>query len=454
MPTHWEVVPNRSILEEIKERDRPGEPLLSVTIRQGVIRQQDLLEESSKKDSSKLDKTGYKVVRPGDIAYNKMRAWQGAVGVSDFQGIVSPAYVVERLRQGANPRYFHHLMRTPGFAKEAERWSYGITSDMWSLRPEHFKLIYSCVPPLSEQNAIVRFLDRADQRIRAYIRSKQRLIALLDEHKHVVVHQAVTGQIDVQTGDPYQSYKPSGTDWMESIPSHWTNARLKVVLSRPMQNGLFKKKDQFGLGVPLINVENIYEDGFVVDAASLERVQASQEEARRFETLNGDLLFVRSSLKLEGTGRSALVRDCSPDTVFECHLVQARPNRRRIDPRYLVLQMNSHAHRDYLVSRANAVTIATVSQGTISSCPVAIPPRSEQKRIIYWIDTQWDRICHAAEQADREIGLLREHRNRLFADVVTGNVDVRMLAADLPEIESFATEDNQGHSTTGEIRHP
>src|SRR5262249_43067047 len=143
VPEHWPVVPNRALFTEIKERERPDEQMLSVTITRGVVRQSALLEESSKKDSSNLDRSAYKLVQPGDIAYNKMRAWQGAIGVSSFRGIVSPAYVIVRPRDASSAIYFHHLFRTPMFAKEAERWSYGITSDMWSLRPEHFKMIYS-----------------------------------------------------------------------------------------------------------------------------------------------------------------------------------------------------------------------------------------------------------------------------------------------------------------------
>ena len=77
VPTHWEVLPNRALFDEVKERDHPEEAMLSVTITKGVIRQRELLADSSKKDSSNQDKSAYKFVRPGDIAYNKMRAWQG-----------------------------------------------------------------------------------------------------------------------------------------------------------------------------------------------------------------------------------------------------------------------------------------------------------------------------------------------------------------------------------------
>ncbi|MBI3329428.1 MAG: restriction endonuclease subunit S [Nitrospinae bacterium] len=180
VPEHWAVLPNRALFAEVKDRDHPEEQMLSVTITKGVIRQQEMLADTSKKDSSNLDKSAYKLVRPGDIVYDKMRAWQGAVGVSNYRGIVSPAYVVQRPRAGADSRYLHYLLRTPAFAKEAERWSYGITSDMWSLRPEHFKMIYGCLPPLPEQATIVRFLDYVDRRIRRYIRAKQTLIKLLE----------------------------------------------------------------------------------------------------------------------------------------------------------------------------------------------------------------------------------------------------------------------------------
>ena len=133
VPKPWEVLPNRALFAEVKERDHPEEEMLSMTITKGVIRQQAFLVDSSKKDSSNHDKSAYKLVRPGDIAYNKMRAWQGFVGGSDYQGIVSPAYVVERPHDGTDSRYLHYLLRTPVFSKEAERWSYGITSDMWTL---------------------------------------------------------------------------------------------------------------------------------------------------------------------------------------------------------------------------------------------------------------------------------------------------------------------------------
>ena len=119
VPEHWEVLPNRALFNKINKCNHSDEQMLSVTIKKGVIRQSTLLEETSKKDSSNLDKSNYKLVLPGDIAYNKMRAWQGAIGVSPYRGIISPAYIVVRLRGAGNSHYFHFLFRTPSFAMEA-----------------------------------------------------------------------------------------------------------------------------------------------------------------------------------------------------------------------------------------------------------------------------------------------------------------------------------------------
>ena len=100
VPQHWLVLPNRALFAEVNDREHPDEEMLSVTITRGIIRQKALLTDNSKKDSSRQDKSAYKLVQPRDVAYNKMRAWQGAIGASDLRGIISPAYVVMRLREG------------------------------------------------------------------------------------------------------------------------------------------------------------------------------------------------------------------------------------------------------------------------------------------------------------------------------------------------------------------
>ena len=429
VPTHWEVLPNRALFDEVKERDHPEEAMLSVTITKGVIRQRELLADSSKKDSSNQDKSAYKFVRPGDIAYNKMRAWQGAVGVSDYHGIVSPAYVVERPRDGTSSRYLHYLLRTPAFAKEAERWSYGITSDMWSLRPEHFKMIYGCLPPLPEQAAIVRFLDHADRRIRRYIRAKQKLITLLEEQKQAIIHQAVTGQIDVRTGQPYPAYKPSREEWLEDVPEHWEVRRLKSKLrpvDRRSSSGtetLLSLRRDFGV---VVYAEHFSRPPQGVTLVGYKLVEAGQLVVNRLQANNG-LLFCS---RLSGV--------VSPDySVFAA--------RSPVDMEYLGNLLRTVTYKTHF--RRESTGLGTGSAGFLRlyddrllETPVALPPLEEQSTLLVSLSEITASLCRAIGRQHVGIALLREYSTRLIADVVTGKLDVREAAARLPEVDPLADE--------------
>ena len=306
----------------------------------------------------------------------------------------------------------------------------------FGLSHEAIKSTWIPVPPATEQTAIADFLGYADRRIQRFIRAKEKLIALLEEQRLAIAHEATTGQIDVRTGQRYPTYKSSGVGWVAEVPEHWGTIRLKNVLSGPTQNGLFKKQEHFGNGVPLINVKDVYAADLYIEPESLERVRASPQEIRRFKVESSDIFFVRSSLKLEGTGRSAIATNCSPDTVFECHLVQARPNANRVNARYLVIQANSPRFHHHLVSRANAVTMATIPQNTITSCRLCLPPSAEQQEIVQWIDTQWNLMDRAIENVNGEVALVRKFQARLIADVVTGKVDIRDMKTTLLQMQT------------------
>ncbi len=199
LPDGWTRLPARALCDERNDRDRDDLSLLSVTIRRGVVSQKDYISSAgSKKDQSRSDKSQYKAVQPGDVVYNKMRAWQGAAGCSALEGIVSPAYVVVRPRELIVPEFLGRVMRTPQFAKEAERWSYGINSDMWSLRPHHFKLIEFAVPPLDVQHKLVaQVLDRTSE-LEEAITAIENEIALLKEYRVRLISDVVTGKLDVR----------------------------------------------------------------------------------------------------------------------------------------------------------------------------------------------------------------------------------------------------------------
>ena len=437
VPAHWDIERAKWLFQKM-ERPVRDEDEIVTCFRDGVVTLRKNRREAGFTES--LKEIGYQGIRRGDLVIHAMDGFAGAIGVADSDGKGTPVYSVCKPRSQVNAYFYAYTLREMARNRWIQALAKGIRERSSDFRYRDFALQPLPFPPLSEQTAIVRYLDYTDRRIQRYIRAKQKLITLLEEQKQAIIHQAVTGQIDVRTGQPYPAYKDSGVEWLGKVPEHWRATRLKAVLSHPMQNGLFKKKDQFGIGVPLINVADVYREQFRIEPASLDRVQASPDEIRRFRVESGDIFFVRSSLKLEGTGRSAIAINCSPDTVFECHLVRARPDSRRANARYLAVQLNSYALHHYLISRANVVTMATVAQNVLSSCPVLMPPLSEQAGIVQWIDAQWGRIAHAIKHANQEVDLLNEYRTRLISDVVTGKLDVREAATALPEVDPLETE--------------
>ena len=416
IPEHWEILPNRALFSEVKERDCPDEEMLSVTIKKGVIRQSELLESSSNKDSSNLDRSKYKVVRIGDIAYNKMRAWQGAIGVSDYQGIVSPAYIVQRPLKGVIPRYYHMLFRIPAFAKEAERWSYGIASDMWSLRPEHFKLIYSCLPPIPEQVAIAQYLDYVDVRVRRLTEAKRKLIGLLTEYKQAIIHRAVTRGLD-----PNVPLKDSGIEWLGMIPQHWELKQLGRIGSFSKGSG-GTKEDETTEGVSCIRYGDLYTKYDLL----VENVKSyiSVDKAVNYTPIQyGDVLFAGSGETIEEIGKSAvnLLRNpvcCAGDVII------FRPSI-KLNAKFFGVATGSPYARYQKSRMGRGITIMHIYASELKYLSVALPPLSEQVAIVEYLDRTTAEIDIAVARAERQIELLNEYRMRLIADVVTGKLDVR-----------------------------
>ena len=426
VPGHWAVLPHRALFEEVNEREHPNEQMLSVTITRGVIKQRDLLAGSSKKDSSKQDKSAYKLVCPGDIAYNKMRAWQGAIGMSDLRGIISPAYVVQRMRGAHSPRYFHHLFRTPGFAKEAESWSYGITSDMWSLRPEHFKAIYSALPPAEEQVAIVRFLDHANRRLERTIRAKRKVIALLNEQKQAIIHRAVTRGLD-----PTVPLKPSGISWLGDIPQHWEALPVKrcsIVISKGTTPSTEGREILEEGPIRFIKAENI-SGGVIVDKPRAFIGQETHNVLRRSQLHEHDILFVIAGATL---GKIAIVRESHLPANTNQAVAFIRPNH-RVTPEFLAIWLKSNRIKEQIWLNAVQSAQPNLSMGSLGDFPVPLPPVAEQAIVVERVDAELRLPNAAIAHAEREISLLREYRTRLIADVVTGKLDVREAARHLPE---------------------
>ncbi len=333
---------------------------------------------------------------------------------------IDTTYYIDRMQKEVNIRWLFYILGLLGLDKVSE------DSAIPGLSREYVHAQQLPLPSLHEQRAIIAFLDRETANISELIAKKERLIELLQERRTAIINQAVTKGLN-----PDVPMKDSGVEWLGEIPVHWEIVRLKYLAEEGLSNGLFKKKDMYGSGTKLVNVVDIYQNTYIVDINRLNRVQANFSEIKTYQVNEGDIFFVRSSLKLEGVGASACVKTVMEPILFECHLVRMRPSASRVDPLFLINYLNACISRQRLISLAYTTTMTTIGQDKMSSLEVILPPMIEQKAILAYIDQETTKIDKLISRIQEGIKKLKEYSTALISAAVTGKIDVRGEVADM-----------------------
>lgn len=198
VPAQWEVIRIARIFREAVDTGSDHLPILSVSIHDGVSDKELDEAELDRKVTRSDDRTKYKAVLPGDLAYNMMRAWQGAFGAVTVAGQVSPAYVVARPIRNVRTEFVESVLRTPQAVEQMRRHSRGITDFRLRLYWEEFKNIHIALPPIEEQGAILSRIENATFKFDALANEAEQAIKLLKERRSALISAAVTGQIDVR----------------------------------------------------------------------------------------------------------------------------------------------------------------------------------------------------------------------------------------------------------------
>lgn len=429
VPLHWEVDRIKHFINEINERSKNGdEELLSVSQYTGVTPRKSRVKDGKQLTNAESLKE-YKIVSTGDLVINIMLAWNGSLGRSEYDGIVSPSYAVFRFLDSYNSRFYHYLFRTPLFKGIFKTVSTGVVESRLRLYPDVFGRLPSVVPPPDEQDAIVRFLDVAEAHIKRYIRAKQKLIKLLTEQKQAIIQQAVTRGLN-----PDVPMKDSGVEWLGEIPAHWKQSRLKFTASH-IVDCLHATPTYITSGeFPAVRTADVQRGNVNVDGARKLDYEQYKLWTVRLIPREGDILYTREG---ERYGLAALV----PPNVELC-----------ISQRMMVFRIKSGFHSGYLMWQLNAphvyeqasqdiggATSPHINISTIKNYWLVIPPINEQISIDQHIVQKHKILNEIIERARHEIALIREYRTRLIADVVTGKVDVRGRVFEMPE--AFAEDD-------------
>ncbi len=416
-PTEWEQVPVWALLQPRKVLGRPDLTLLSVYREHGVVPKHSRDDNHNKVGR---DLALYQVARRGDVVMNKMKAWQGSIAVSDYEGLVSPDYMVLGFQRKVIPRFYHHLLRARPLVAEYRARAYGVRPSQWRLMYGEFRTMPLPVPPLPTQSAIAAFLDRRTAAINTLIEKKERLIALLAEKRTALIHQAVTKGLD-----PSVPMKDSGVPWIGSIPAHWEVKRLRdlVPADRGIMYGIVLPGPHVPCGVPIVKAGNCTRGKLKLE--SMRRTSTDIERRYvRSRLRPGDLVFsIRGSY---GSAEIVPVDLDGANLTQDAARIAPKPH---IDSRWLWYLASSNVFAAYLEPRVVGATVRGVNIWDLQRTIVVEPPTAEQRAISEALDKSVGAIDGASTRIRTQIDRLGEYRQALITAAVTGQLEIPLEAA-------------------------
>lgn len=399
IPKHWNLETLRRFLRMVSVKNHPEKPLLSVTRESGVI----VRDVESKEENHNFipeDLSGYKYVEVGDFCINKMKSWQGSYGVSEYEGIVSPAYYICKLN-GVERRFFSVAIRSINYVSFFAQYSKGIRVDQWDLSPIGLKTIPFFLPPLNEQHSIVSYLDTKCSLLDTLLSNKEKEISLLQEMKQRVIADAVTRGVN-----PNVKFKATNIPWLPEIPEHW---EMSKVSSHFRQRNVKVSDEEY----PALSVSKM---GVT---PQLDNVALSNAEGNSRKLVKvGDYAVNSRSDRKGSCGVSQYEGSVSLITIvlepFD------------IDRGYVhyLFRSNPWIEEFYRNGRGIVADLWTTNYQMMKGMYLPVPPLSEQRAIVSYIIERTSKIDTLIEKLTKEIECVKEYKQRLISDVVTGQVKV------------------------------
>ncbi|MGA2331728.1 MAG: hypothetical protein ABSG75_08205 [Syntrophales bacterium] len=443
VPVHWALRRTKTLLRERVQKGFPDEPLLAATQTKGVV----LKEEYENRTVLALkDLHLLKLVKIGDFVIS-LRSFQGGIEYARQQGIISPAYTVLYPVQSDMHGFLAALFKSRPYLENLSLYVTGIRQGQ-NIDYEKLSRSELPLPPPAEQAAIVRYLDYMDRRIRKYIRIKQKLIKLLEEQKQAIIRRAVTRGLN-----PHVRLKPSGVPWLGEVPEHWEILRGKYVgklFSTPSvpDHELTDNGDGHAMYLKVSDLAR-------TDGALRLRQSKLYVKSRRLVANRDNQTFLVFP-KRDGAIYTNKVGIVETYCLLDPNLMGWEISE-RFDPLYVALLVKTRTLKDL----ADVSSVPQINNKHIDPILFPAPPIAEQATILSQLDRDLAGFNTAVVRTQNEIDLLREYRTRLIADAVTGKLDVREAAANLPnetgeaetldDIETLAEGDGDGESANLDV---
>lgn len=411
IPDEWIVSKAKTILHNKTVKNHPNAEVLSLYRDLGVV------PKNSRDDNHNVtseDTSSYKFVQKGELVLNKMKTWQGSLAVSNYEGIVSPAYYVcEFTNNEIDKNYIHYLLRNKMYAQEFERLSTGLRVGQWDLSIDDFLNTLIIYPPTkSEQTKIANFLDKKCAQIDSIIEESKKSIEEYKSWKQSVIFEAVTGK------NLSCKKKDSGIEWLGEIPENFIITRIKHIATlagRIGWQGLTSQEysDEgcyLSTGINFSNGEINWE--------SCVRVPYSRwEEASQIQIENGDLLITK-----DGTvGKVAIVNNMPDKTSLNSGVLLIRQNKKVCSTRFLfwILQPNVFWKWFNYINAGNS-TIIHLYQHDFSNFSFPNPSIEIQNEISNYFDKKCAQIDSLISEKQSLIKDLAEYKKSLIFEAVTG----------------------------------
>ena len=405
IPEGWEVSQLKYATRWKSEKGCPDAPVLSLYRDFGVV------PKDSRDDNhnvTSLDTSNYKVVDIGDLVINNMKAWQGSMAVSDYRGIVSPAYHVCSITSNkVNKRYLHHLLRNPAYLPEYARLSTGMRIGQWDLGFDDFKNIPFLIPPLDEQAKIADYLDNGCASLNAMLSKTRSSIEEYKKLKQSVITQAVTKGVRGE-----REMKDSGIEWIGEIPMDWTIQRFARVAE--VKSNLVSPDNY--LEYPQISPENIEKDSG--------KLLLPCKTVGEVGIISGNHLFHKGQI-LYSKIRPKLNKVCIAPFDGLCS-ADMYPIETNNDTRYIMYCILSDGFLQQVsMITENRVKMPKINQTELSKLLLAMPNfLDEQKEIAAYLDAKCAEIDGLIAKKEQLVKELESYKKSLIYEVVTGKREV------------------------------
>lgn len=386
----WEQRKLGDVFSERSERSSEGE-LISVTINSGVVKASEL----DRKDNSSNDKSNYKKVEVGDIAYNSMRMWQGASGYSSYDGILSPAYTVIIPKEGIDSKFFAYDFKRHDMIQTFKRNSQGLTSDTWNLKFPTLKSVKVMVPCMEEQTKISNFFERLDTTITLH----QSKLEVLKNSKQTLLQKMFP-----KNGENVPELRFPG------FTEAWEQRKLNEFMD--FSNGINAPKENYGKGRKMISVMDILSPNKITYQNIRNSVSVSEAIESKNKVENGDLIFVRSSEIVREVGLSKAYTD-SEYALYSGFSIRGK-RKAEYNPLFMEINLNNGPGRKQIERKAGGSTRFNVSQEILNSIDVLMPVYEEQNKIVDVFENINNTIALHQHELEKLKQLKQNLLNKLF----------------------------------------